>query len=238
MWDVDKIFRYELRRLLRNKVFFGMLALLLVFCWTLLTGEILLGAGNTAPFSPWSFGLYLARLLPLLCVGQLFFLSRYVSRREGQVARLTAATPVDRRRYAMVRAGGVLTAGGLLVLAALALAGGLFWRFFQQPPTGDLVLAALVVLLPGELFSLGLGWRLGRIHPALLYGAMALVVLLCLAPLPGNGSLSLAAFFSGYPETLPLLDPPLTLPPSLWVSRLVYLLAGLLLLGWGPRGKR
>ena len=68
-----KVFVCELRRLLLNKFFFGILAAVLLYGWLLLSGEVILGVAYTAPFSPWSFGYYLARLLPLLWAGTLFF---------------------------------------------------------------------------------------------------------------------------------------------------------------------
>ena len=79
---MHKIFHYELRRLLWNKFFFGLLAVTLFYAYQVFTGEIILGVAHTAPFSPWSFGCYLSRLLPLLWVGELFFLSFFTAGRE------------------------------------------------------------------------------------------------------------------------------------------------------------
>lgn len=59
-----KIFRYECKRLLWNKFFFGILAVTLFYGWQVLTGASILGVSHTAPFSPWTFGDYLSRLPP------------------------------------------------------------------------------------------------------------------------------------------------------------------------------
>ena len=74
-----KIFRYECKRLLWNKFFFGILAVTLFYGWQVLTGASILGVSHTAPFSPWTFGDYLSRLLPLLWIGVLFFLTFFTS---------------------------------------------------------------------------------------------------------------------------------------------------------------
>ncbi len=74
-----KIFRYECKRLLWNKFFFGILAVTLFYGWQVLTGATILGVSHTAPFSPWTFGDYLSRLLPLLWIGVLFFLTFFTS---------------------------------------------------------------------------------------------------------------------------------------------------------------
>ena len=61
-----KIFRCECRRLLCNKFFIGLLAVLLFYAGQVFYAVALPGVAHTAPFSPWSFGAYLGRLLPLV----------------------------------------------------------------------------------------------------------------------------------------------------------------------------
>ena len=61
-----KIFRYECRRLLWNKFFIGLAVVLLLYGALVLHAVTILGVSHTAPFSPWSFGDYLSRMLPLL----------------------------------------------------------------------------------------------------------------------------------------------------------------------------
>ena len=100
-----KIFRYECKRLLWNKFFFGILAVTLFYGWQVLTGASILGVSHTAPFSPWTFGDYLSRLLPLLWIGVLFFLTFFTSGAERRAAVLTAATPVRPWQYALARLG-------------------------------------------------------------------------------------------------------------------------------------
>lgn len=74
-----KIFRYECRRLLWNKFFIGLAVVLLLYGALVLHAVTILGVAHTAPFSPWSFGDYLSRMLPLLWIGMLFFLTFYTS---------------------------------------------------------------------------------------------------------------------------------------------------------------
>lgn len=222
------IFRYELRRLLWNKVFFCILAVTVAWAWTLLTGEIILGAANTAPFSPWSFGLYLSRLLPLVCAGELFCLSVFTSGQERRARVLTQATPADPRAYAAVRCAAALTGTLLLCLTVLGLYALFCARLFGWRDGAALVLPALMVLLPPAVFCAGLGWRLGRIHPGLVWALAAGVFLLAWLPLPQSMAFAPTAFFQNFPRTLPVLDPPLTFPPAFLAGRIAWLSAGLL----------
>ena len=73
---MGKIFRYECRRLLWNKFFIGLAVVMLLYGALVLHAVTILGVSHTAPFSPWSFGDYLSRMLPLLWIGMLFWTLR------------------------------------------------------------------------------------------------------------------------------------------------------------------
>ena len=165
---MTKIFSCECRRLLCNKFFIGLLAVLLFYAGQVFYLTVLPGVAHTAPFSPWSFGVYLGRLLPLLWVGVLFFLTFFTSARERRAAVLTAATPADPRRYALTRCAAALVGTALLCLAVLALAAVCYARLFGWYGWGSLVLPTLVTLAPPLVFALGSGWRLGEVRPRLL----------------------------------------------------------------------
>ena len=83
---MSKIFRYECRRLLWNKFFIGLAVVLLLYGALVLHAVTILGVSHTAPFSPWSFGDYLSRMLPLLWIGMLFFLTFYTSPKARRAA--------------------------------------------------------------------------------------------------------------------------------------------------------
>lgn len=226
---MSKIFRYELRRLLRNKLFFGILVISLLYGWLTLTGVTIRGVAHTAPFSPWSFGQYLARILPVICLGELFFLTFFTSRKERQVEIITSAAPISPGKYAAVRCGAVLFGTTLLVLFCVALAFVYYIRYFGWSRFGELIFPAALVLLPAILFSLGLGQSLGRLHPALVYGAMPLPFLFSFLPLPQAVDFSMESFFTDYPLTLEGPDPAFAVAIPVLLGRLGYLAAGIVL---------
>ena len=124
---MKRIYLYELKRLLWNKFFIGLLLVTLFYGGQVLQNETLLGVADTAPFSPWSFGAYLGRMLPLLWVGALFFLTFFTGAAQKRVAALTDATPAPPRRYDLARLAAAAT-GAL----ALALGGG--WLLGRARP--------------------------------------------------------------------------------------------------------
>ena len=120
---MGKIFRYECRRLLWNKFFIGLAVVLLLYGALVLHAVTILGVSHTAPFSPWSFGDYLSRMLPLLWVGMLFFLTFYTSPKARRAAALTDAAPMPQKKYALARCAAALTGGALLSLLCMGEAG-------------------------------------------------------------------------------------------------------------------
>lgn len=236
---MTKIFRYELRRLLWNKVFAGILVVSLFYGWLTLTGTIILGVSHTAPFSPWSFGYYLSQILPMICLGELFFVTFYTSGQERRTAVITEATPVDRKAYTLVRCAAVLTATILLILCVIAMGMGFYIRFFHWTAFSAYIVPALLTLVPAAAFCLGVGWCLGHVHPALVYVLMPIPVLLSFLPLPQAADFSMGAFFTDYPLALGVLDPAFSVPASVLCGRLLYAAIGLLVLAYSwQRGRQ
>ena len=236
---MGKIFRYECKRLLWNKFFAGLLLVLLFYGWQVLTGATILGVSHTAPFSPWSFGDYLSRMLPLLWIGMLFFLTFYTSPKARRAAVLMDATPMPPKQYALVRCAAALTGGVLLSLLCMGEAAVFYGRMFGWYGWGSLLLPALATLLPALVFALGSGWLLGQIRPWLVYVWMA-VPFLCMAlPLPDALGIWNGHFFSKYPLALGTLDPAFSMPAAVLIVQCILLAAGIVLLMVRPaRSKR
>lgn len=221
-----KLFRYELRRVLLSKLFFIVLLVCLGFGWLTLTMVTIRGVARTAPFSPWSFGDYLSRLLPLLCLGELCLVSVFTSRREQAVQAVTHTAPIDPGRYVMIRCGAVLAGTLALWLCVVALAVGFYMSLFGWQDYGGLTAPALLTLLPAGSFCLGTGWTLGRRSPALIYAVMGAVLLLCCLPLPQELAFSMDSFFARYPLELDRLDPAFSVPAGLAGDRCLWFAAG------------
>lgn len=225
-----KIFLYECKRLIINKFFFGILFVLLFYGWQVLSNTTILGVSHTAPFSAWSFGDYLSRMLPLLWIGVLFFLTFFTSAKARRAAVLTDATQTSPRRYALARCSAALMGTVLLTLACLVEAAVFYGRYFGWYAWGELLVPTIVTLIPALVFALGSGWLLGRIRPWLIYVWMA-VPFACMAlPLPKTLSLWNGSFFTNYPLTLGILDPAFSLPVSVVLAQCGLLLCGIALL--------
>ena len=232
---MGKIYRYECRRLLWNQFFVGLIAGLLCYGALVLRDVTILGVSHTAPFSPWSFGDYLSRMLPLLWLGALVFLTFFTSPKARRAAALTNAAPMLPTRYTLARCAAAFTGTALLALLCIVEAAVFYGRMFGWYDWGSLAFPALVTLLPPLVFALGGGWLLGRLKPWLLYVWMAAPVLPAILPLPEVLGLWNGSFFTAYPLTLEILDPAFTLPGPMVMAQLLLLVAGMALLVFGSK---
>lgn len=225
-----KLFWYECRRLLGNKFFVGLLLAVLFYGWQVLSRITVLGVSHTAPFSPWSFGDYLSRMLPLLWIGALFFLTFFTSGKAQRTAVLTDATPILPRNYALMRCGAALAGTVLLVLACLVESAVFYGWYFGWYHWGELLFPALITLAPPLVFALGSGWLLGNRKSWLLYVWMPLPFVCMALPLPEFLGLWNGSFFRQYPLVLSTLDPAFSIPTTVIVVQAILLAGGLFLL--------
>ena len=162
---MTSIFFYELKRLLWNLFFVGILTVILFTGWQILNQVTLLGIEQTAPFSVQSFCDYLLRLLPLLWIGTLFFLSFFFSKSEQKTAVITHATPVNPLVYAAIRCSAAFIGSLLLIAAVFLLAAVFYGRFFHWYHWETLLLPGCLILIPMVLIDILIGWFIGQKFP-------------------------------------------------------------------------
>ncbi len=199
-----KIFIYELKRLLLNKFFMGLLAITGVYSYQMLSGNIVRGIAYTAPFSAWSYGYYLAVVSPLLSIALLFFMTFLYSAKEKRVSVITQATPVNPRAYAAVRYAAMLVGFLVLVLMVVLISFYFYATVFRYTAFGAFLQPMLLVLVPVLLLTMGLGASLGHVHAGLLYACMLVLLLVTQLALPAVIDFTGASYFAGQPLTLPV----------------------------------
>ena len=137
----------------------------------------------------------------------------------------------------MARCAAALAGTALLALACLAEAAVFYGRYFGWYGWGELLLPAVVALVPPLVFALGSGALLGRLRPWLVYVWMIAPLVLLALPLPEALSLWNGSFFTRYPLTLGTLDPAFVLSAAVAAAQCALLAAGLALLAFAP-GRR
>ncbi len=226
---MNKIFKYELRRLVWNKFFIGLIILNGVYAWFVLKTDTIAGVAYTAPFSIWSFGAYVSSVLPYSILTVLFLLSVYYSKKEKQVEILTTATPVNKIRYVLIRSAAVAIC--FLTISAVIFALGTYFyiTFFDYRNFVPFLLPFVMIVLPCLLFTLGIGHMAGRVHQGLLYAFMFLALIIGFAGFGRNFDFFGHWYFVSYPLSLPVGtdgEPAFTISAGFWTARLIYLVIG------------
>ena len=227
---MTKILLYELKRLLLNKFFFTLTVISGLYGYIILSSDIIIGVAYTAPFSPWSYGMYLARVLPLLLITALFFITFLYSGQEKSVKQLTFATPVNLFRYCLVKCSAI-AAGFLIISLFVILISLVFYaRIFRFFSFGAFIIPILITLIPGFLFIFGIGLLAGSVHSNILYVLMIAILLLGFFPLPHFFDIYGNNLFAAFPLTLPAGadgEPAFSLPVSFIAGKLFFSLAGI-----------
>lgn len=227
---MNKILYYECRRLIGNKIFIGLSLVTILCSWQLLTGTVILGIANTAPFSPWSFGYYLSSVAPFLCAIELFFITFFTSKNEQKVSVITSATSVNKNKYTLIRCISIAIGMVIIVLIVVAL-GILFYKtIFDIVPLQTLFLPTVLAIIPSLIFTMGAGWFLGRYSQIGIYVLLAVQLLVPYIPSSQKLYITGIRFFSEYPINLGVLDPTFKLEISYLISRLILLIVGTVLM--------
>ena len=146
-----KIYGYECKRLLLNRFFFGLLAIMLFYGWQVLNRITIMGIDNTAPFSVRSFGDYLCRMVPIIWMGAALFICSFASKKAKNTAVITNTTAVPPKKYLLTRFAAAFTGTELLVVFAIAEAGLFYGMYFNWYGWGELALTALVIMAAGAV---------------------------------------------------------------------------------------
>jgi len=236
---LTKIFKYELKRLVVNRFFFALLVISLVYSYIVLSGNIIIGIAHTAPFSSWSYGMYLASVLPLLLITLLFFITFLYSSQENRVKQITLATQMNPRKYCLIKCATIAVGYFIISLSVIVLSFVFYGWVFRFFAFSDFIVPIIVTLTPALLFIFGLGLIAGSVHPNILYALMAVVILLGLLPLPLFFDIYGTRAFSEYPLTLPIGpigEPEFVMPLLFVLGRVMFSVTGVLMMLYGVRG--
>lgn len=225
-----RLFKYELKRLILNKFFLGLLILSILYSRNVMTSDIILGISNTAPFSGWSYGMYLSKILPILLITLLFFISFLYSKSEKKVSALTKATAISPIKFQLLRFGTILVAFVFITMVPVIYSLWFYTVNFKFSNYGSLILPLLVTILPPMIFIFGLGVMGGRFHQGTIFTLMLIVVVISYLPLPYYMDLLGSNFYKGYPQTLNTIEPTFSLPTSIIISKLIFSIIGIMLI--------
>ncbi len=230
---MNRIFYYELKRLICNKIFVGLFIVNGVLAWYLLTRDIIAGIAYTAPFSAWSFGAYLGKVMPFCILAILFLLSFYYSKKQKSVETLTAQTPVSPGQFLAIRIAVLFVCFLLICMLIIGLSIFFYIRFFDRYPFFDFLLPTVLILPPCFVFSTGIGLLAGRIHQNLLYFLMLVAFVLGFSNISSFFDFFGAGYFVSAPLSLAVDafgEPAFHISLPFYLARFLYFAGGIMLI--------
>lgn len=235
---LNRIYGYECKRLVFNKYFIGINALILIYGWQVLKNITIAGVSFTAPFSAWSFGDYVSRMTMFLWIGTLFFQSVYYSKEEKRRAGIFETTPMKPYIHERIRCGAVLTVSLALVIVSVLPAGIFYGRVFRCYPLGMIAGVSLITLLPILVFAVGSGRMLAHAGRPFLYLWMIVPFVLRVCPLPEAFGLLNGSLFADRPLQLGGLDPEFSLSTGAVIVQCLLFLLGMFLILFRVRSRK
>jgi len=227
---LNKIFYYELKRMIFNRLFLGMFIVNGIFDWYILTADIITGIAYTAPFSSWSYGTYLGKAMPIAILTILLLLSGYHGKKQKQIEVLTMTTPVSPTKQMLIQTAVLTACFALLCILTIGISTFFYIRFFQFSELSAFILPSLLLILPCFVFSVGLGQLLGRLHQGLIFVFMLIVFVIGTCSIQNVFDFFGSGYFSFYPLTLPINidgEPDFAVDIVFGIIRLLYFLLGM-----------
>ena len=171
-----KIFRYELARILRGKIYWIAAAILMIYASEFIQRNTLVGLYYTAPYSPWSFLEYQGHIVPLLLVVILYYGVTIFAHKERQVSAVTSASPLPEHRRMWMKVLALAVGFIILSFSATLLVFGYYAVCLEFWNGLALIGIWLLVWIPNLCIHLGISLWLGRKQLILGYGWMALLI--------------------------------------------------------------
>lgn len=240
------LFKYEIKRIIWSKKYLYILLLIMASTYDFLTRLVVGGYMGTAPFSDWTYTLFLNLISPLLMVSMIFIISRVFSEREIRVRSIIYSTPISQIQYYMLKSSVVFVVSILTALVPIIMS-FIYYRFmFGYEGFGGFIKLIIAFLLPTSIFFLGLSMVLGKINVKFVYALFPIAFLM--------GSLTLGSnivpiwadifgnnFFNMYSIMMligrKVESVPLELPISFIYSRLGFIMLGMVFLSYACRKK-
>lgn len=169
---------YEIKRGILSKKYFYMILLTMGVAYDSLTRLVTGGYYGTAPFSEWTYGLFLHLSIPLAISATIFMMTNIFDEGERRARSILFSAPISQREYFFLKSVAVVVAFFFLALVPIGMSFIYYKVMFNFTDFTGFFKHILWTYLPTFVFFLGLCMVLGRISIKLLYGLIPIAFLL------------------------------------------------------------
>ena len=233
------LLRYEIKRIVWSKKYLYIVLLIVASTYDSLTRLIIGGYMGTAPFSDWSYTLFLNLISPLLMVSMIFIISSTFNDKEMRARSIIFSSPITQTKYYILKSFAVFVIFILTSLVPISMSFIYYKIMFGYGAFGSFIKLIFIFLFPTFIFLLGLSMLLGKINVKLIYGLVTVVFLIGFLNLGGDivpvwADIFGNNFFDIYSLSMligrEMEVVPFKLPNSFIYTRLEFILLGLIFL--------
>jgi hypothetical protein len=223
----NKIFVYEIRRMLFSREYLLLTLALLAYSLFLIRSRVMFGTGYTAPFSQWTFSDYVSSTMVLALILLVAMCSKLFTETEIQASSILRSTPTSYGVYRALRLASIT----LLYMVSVGLSAGACYIYYVSVfgETNWLPLAGVwgLLVVPSSLFVLGITLFAGSFSwgwiQLVLAGLLSLEIFRI--PLPEMFDIRGASLLNGLQSS----DQPFAMPAAFILGRCLIAGVGLAL---------
>jgi hypothetical protein len=233
--NLTGIMHYEILHLVTSRTYYYMILTSILFSFYILFNLTISGFHGTAPFSNWTFSMFLSLITPFLSMTMFLLSGSVFSSSEKAVRTLIFSAPVSENEYYVMKTTSVAIATLIVFVLPLIICLVFYARYFDFYYYSELIMPVLLFYVPPFIFTLGLAMLSGRIKAKLPYLLLPLLAFIGFFNLKlpfwfdifGNNFLSMYPFIlmSQSGGSLPYI-----VPGGFVFSRLVLIIIGSIML--------
>ena len=172
------VLKFEIKRTVWSKKYLYILLLIVASTYDSLTRLITGGYMGTAPFSDWSYTLFLNLISPLLMASMIFVISSTFNDKEMRVRSIVFSSPISQTQYYILKSSAIFATFMLTSLVPICMSFIYYKTMFGYNEFGSFIKLIFTFLFPTFIFFLGLSMFLGKINIKLIYGLLPIAFLM------------------------------------------------------------
>lgn len=229
-----KIIKYETKRIICSKLFVITFILTGMYSLLNLYTKIMQGVSGTAPFSPWSYSMFLCNINTMLLFILMLSCTGLFSKKEQHVRAITSCTALSQKKYLTSKIMALFISYFMILVCCIIISLVFYSFIFHYFAFQNFIIPIIIILIPTFVFVLGASMFLGSKSETLLYIWIFIVLLWSMTSFSSTPFLDV--FAKGYVTFMPTIlpvdalgEPIFKLSFAFIMSRLVITLVGVLL---------
>ena len=158
------LLKYEMHRLILTKKYFYMILLLALWTIDVLMRLVINGFSSTAPFSQWSYTLFINLFAPILLVILILLCTSIFSEKEESVRNIIYSTPLSETKYYIMKGSAVALVFHHYCCIPIIISFVYYAFLFEYTEYLNFILPIVLFLIPTSIFIFGLSIALGKIN--------------------------------------------------------------------------